>query len=362
MRFTESDFFYLQQQADSRWGLAFIVALALHLGFGLSLYWMPSLFSTTPLVEEVVSVSLVTLAEAGGDRPRPAVTRPAEPTLAPTPKPVPKPKPAVEPAPVVPAPAETVAIKTDPVPSVPPAPVVTAPTEPTLPVSLTPTKRKVKKTQDTRLVEEKRAQRQREEQALQEKIAERQKIVEDRRREAEAQKKAEEKRLAEEKRKRERERVRALARQEQLQAEKEARAAAAEARQLAQELARIDSENTALDQAIEETGSGGRATARSIVGENYVSSVLARIKGVWKLPNTRLWDNQLYANVVITINRQGQLVEIRFDRHSGDPQFDQVVEKTIHQAAPMPPFPALMQGDTVDVGGNFNTRELNQMR
>nr|WP_275889117.1 cell envelope integrity protein TolA [Desulfobulbus rhabdoformis] len=339
--------------------MALLVALIVHLGFGLSLYWVPSLFSTPPIVEEVVSVSLVTLTEAGGDGPRPSPPQQTEPTPTPPPTvPPPEPKLAAAPQPAASAPEEPVAIEPEPLPQ--PVPAVTAPAKPTSPISLTPTKRKVIKSKDTRLVEEKRAERRREEQALQKKIAERQKIVEERRRQVEAKRRAEEKRKAEEQR--QRERARALAQQKQRQAEKEAREAAAEARQLAQELARISSQHAALNEAMQQTGTGGRATARSIVGENYVSSVLARIKGVWKLPNTRLWDNRLYANVVITINRQGHLVGIRFDRRSGDPQFDQVVEKTIHRAAPMPPFPAMMQGKTVEVGGNFNTRELNQMR
>ena len=353
MRFTETDFFYQQQQADSRWALAFLIALILHLGFGAGLYWMPSLFSTKPIIEEVVSVSLVSLSEAGGDGPRPPAARQAEP--APKPQPVaPPPKPQPDPEtrnplrllPRLRFPRQNlVAVKPEPLPQ--PLPAVATPAEPSAPVSLAPAKRKVKKAQDTRLVDEKRVQRQREEEALQEKIAERQKIVEARRREAEAKRKADEKR----------ERERARARREQLLAEQEARDAAAEARQLAQELAatqeRINNQNSAFEQAMQQTGSGGRETARSIVGENYVSSVLARIKGVWKLPNTRIWDNQLYANVVITINRQGQLVGIRFDRRSGDPQFDQIVEKTIHRAAPLPPFPTMMRGETVEVGGNF---------
>nr|WP_321467169.1 cell envelope integrity protein TolA [uncultured Desulfobulbus sp.] len=400
MRYTEIEFLLHQQEEDGRWGLAIGLAVCVHLAIVLTLFFSPSLFTTKPIVEEVVSVSLVTLPEAGGSggapsppaaakpaKPaKPAATQPSSPP--PPPKAVEPPKPVAPPEPVSPPPTpkEKVAVKPEPAPEPAPEPVsIAEPIQAKNPISLAPTKRKVKKAQDTRLDEEKvkirkqeeqeqrnkeeLAQRKKEEQELQKKIEERKRLADARKlEEQELQKKLEER-----KREAERKKAQTKARLDQIRAENEARAAAAEARELAAQAnaaaaalasAReaVGRQNAAMEGALNKSGSGGRAAAQNIVGQSYINSVLARIKGYWKLPDTRLWDSSLYANVVITLNRQGGLVSIRFDRRSGDPQFDQMVEKTIHRAIPMPAFPALMTGDTVEVGGNFNVRELAKMR
>ena len=117
----------------------------------------------------------------------------------------------------------------------------------------------------------------------------------------------------------------------------------------------------AVQGAMANTNSG-RAGASSIVEQQYGKNAASHIKQFWQLPDTRAWDNSLSANVVITINRKGEVVNIQFDRRSGDPQFDQLVEKTIHRAVPMPEIPPVVQGDTTKVPCNFNVRELGKLR
>ena len=79
------------------------------------------------------------------------------------------------------------------------------------------------------------------------------------------------------------------------------------------------------------------------------------------LPEMRAWDSTLLAQVFITINRNGDVVNIEFERRSRDPLFDQLVKKTIRRAAPLPPFPPLMQQDTTEVGFKFKPGELGNM-
>ena len=63
----------------------------------------------------------------------------------------------------------------------------------------------------------------------------------------------------------------------------------------------------------------------------------------------------------ITIGSDGQVTAIRFDRKSGDPFFDQLVEKTIRQAAPMPRFPALMRQSSTQLPVRFIPGNLGRM-
>ena len=49
---------------------------------------------------------------------------------------------------------------------------------------------------------------------------------------------------------------------------------------------------------------------------------------------------------------------VRFSQKSRDNRFDELAEKTIRTAAPMPPFPAVMQKETTVIGLRFKPGEL----
>jgi len=377
VQYSEADFYLYQQEADQRWWLACFLAVCVHALVVLLVMFTPSLFEHKPVVEEVVSVSLVAMPDAGGapapppaaaQAPsKPAVEKPQQLSPPPPPPPPPEPKapsePVPPPEPPVPAPQEKIAVKPEPVPE---------PVETKSPISLAPEKRKIKKAKDTRLEEEKIKEREQEqrkqgERDLQKKIEEKKREAEQRKREErELQKKIEERR-------REAERQKAItqARLDQIRAENEARAAAAEARKLAAEAnaaaaaasairADADRRSQAMQSAVS-GGSTGRQQAQSIVEQTYWQAVADKVKSKWVLPEMRRWDASLVAKVVITIRKNGEVTSIQFDQRSKDPLFDQLVEKTIKNAAPMPPFPILMQQESTEVGFKFLPGELGKM-
>jgi colicin import membrane protein len=108
-------------------------------------------------------------------------------------------------------------------------------------------------------------------------------------------------------------------------------------------------------------GSSGRQHAVSFAEQTYWGVVAQQVKRFWVLPEIRKWDAGLLAQVVITINKNGEVTNIQFDQRSKDPLFDQLVEKTIKSASPMPRFPALMQQETTEVGFKFRPGELGNM-
>lgn len=250
-------------------------------------------------------------------------------------------------------------------------------------ISLTPDKQKIKVAKDTRLDNEKVREREiqekkKNEQDLQKKMQELERSAKERRTQEDqdlARKLKERQREAErretQRREEERKKAVAQARLEQIRAENEARAASEEARSLAAEaraaqeaLTRTRSDaaaKTAAMQSAATTTTAGRQGAQSMVEQSYWGRVAERVRSKWALPEMRSWDATLLAQVFITINRNGDVVHIEFERRSRDPLFDQLVEKTIRSAAPMPPFPALMQQDTTDVGFKFKPGELGNM-
>jgi colicin import membrane protein len=382
--FSETDFHLQRHAAERRWGLAMSLALAAHIVLFVLAIYLPSLFDNRVIREEVVSVSLVSMsgesapagAEGATESSPPPVAEPIEsppepvaPPAEPPPPPPPPPPSPPEPIPVpVPVPPEPV------VAPAPPEPVATA-----APVSLVAEKRKVKVAQDTRLEEEKvREQavtRQQEDRELARRIEERQRQVEQRRqaeqqqeiarREAERQQEAV---------RREAERQRAIA----AQADQERRRAEEERRRAEEELRRLRAEADAAavaalaartavareTQAVQDAlnrPSSGRQQAQSAVGDQYTASVVQRVRSYWILPEMRSWDTTLLAQVVITINKEGEVLRIQFEQRSRDPLFDQMVERTIRSASPMPRFPAIMQQETMEVGFNFKPGELGNM-
>ena len=230
-------------------------------------------------------------------------------------------------------------------------------------ILVTPEERKIQVAQDARLDEEKVREREIQEkktnqQELQKRMQELQQVARQRQQEErelerklqERQREAERKYLI----RREEERKRAAA--------EEARWLAAKARAAQEALARTRAAaKAAAVQSAATNTTAGRQGAQSMVEQSYWGRVAERVKSKWALPEMRVWDATLLAQVYITINRNGDVVKIEFENRSRDPLFDQVVEKTIRSAAPMPPFPPLMQQATTEVGFKFKPGELGNM-
>jgi colicin import membrane protein len=352
--FSETDFHLQRQAAEKRWKIALLLAMGAHIVLFILAIYLPSLFEDRMISSEIVTVSLVSMPDEfvpSGSAPpaesgSPSVSEPME-TLEPEPPPESVTPPSEPPPPPsestpVSLPAEAAVIP------VPPEPVAAVE-----PVSLVAENRKVKVAQDTRLEEERvreqaARQRQQEERELARRIDERQRQAEQRRQTE--QREAERQRA-----------IAAQAEQERLRAEEELRRLRAEADAARTEAVAArnaaDRETQAVRDAINRPGSG-RQQAQTMVEQQYLSSVAQRVRSYWVLPEMRSWDAALLAQVVITINKEGEVLRIEFDQRSRDPLFDQMVERTIRSASPMPRFPTLLHKDSVEVGFNFKPGEL----
>lgn len=308
VNFSEAEFYLQQKVEDRRWTLALVLAVVVHISTFVGAMYLPSLLERKPLLEEVITVNLVSMPEVAAPQPEPAV----EP-----PQPVERNE--VEPPP----PPEAVPVEPEISPP-PPEPVVAA-----KPISIKPVKRKIKKAKDTRLAEEKERQRRAEElkrQARQKQEAER--------------------------RERERQRIIAQAKREQQRAEDAARRAREElASALRERQATTPTRRTGA------SSSGGKQV-ESIVMQNYYASLIQRLQSFWLLPEMRRWDRNLVAVVVITIDRNGRVINTGFERKSKDPFYDQFVIKSINSAAPLPRFPKLIKESQLEVGLTYKPGQL----
>lgn len=308
VNFSEAEFYLQQQVEDRRWSVALVLAVAVHISAFACAMILPSLLDRKPLLEEVITIDLVSMPEMTAPQPTP-VAEPPQPVV----------QKEVEP----PLQPDAVPIEPEIAPP-PPEPVVVA-----KPISIKPIKRKIKKAKDTRLAEE----RAREQRADDIKTQARQK------REAE-------------RREQERQRIIAQANREQQRAEDAARRAREELASVLK--ARQVSGPTRPTTA---RSSGGKQV-QSIVMQNYYSALIQRLQSFWLLPEMKRWDNSLEAVVVITIDRNGRVLNTGFERKSQDPFYDQFVIKSINRAVPLPRFPKLIKESKLEVGLTYKPGQL----
>ncbi len=85
----------------------------------------------------------------------------------------------------------------------------------------------------------------------------------------------------------------------------------------------------------------------------YYMAISRRIHSYWSLPETQSWPPSLEAVVVIVVHRNGVIAKTFFEKKSANIYFNQYVEKTIQEAAPMPAFPSDIKEQQLEIGLKF---------
>jgi len=267
IEYSERDFFEEQRENDRGWQWPLNLAIGLHIVVFAGAIILPDLIEHKPLLDNVVTVDLVSMPEPAAPKAAKPVVRPSAP---------PKQAPVVQPAEPRPEPKA---------PEVSIAPEVATPEPAAAPakqISLKPLKRKIRKAKDTRLAEDK--DRENRARALKQ--------------QAQARKKAEqEKKRREQARRRQAIADARRARQEADRAQQEADRAAARARQ---ELASVIRERGPAGTSGRSSSSSSGRKVQSAVLKQYLSSLYERVHGYWVLPDMRKWDRGLETIVVRT--------------------------------------------------------------
>lgn len=90
----------------------------------------------------------------------------------------------------------------------------------------------------------------------------------------------------------------------------------------------------------------------------YYAMIWSRIKGKWALPQGILPGEQLETVIDVTILRNGAVMEMNFEKKSGNRYFDESALKAIRKAGPFPPLPAWISERSLGVGIRFHSSEL----
>ena len=143
--------------------------------------------------------------------------------------------------------------------------------------------------------------------------------------------------------------------------------AADDARNAAEELKQLLHSATGIKNTVREStgsqlgrGAGSSESTNARSGDNtsgaeklYQAAIYKLLQQFWALPEFKKWDPSLTAVVVITISQNGFITNQYFETRSGDKVFDQFVEKTLHDAVPLPQIPAALRKQQYEIGLRF---------
>ncbi len=90
----------------------------------------------------------------------------------------------------------------------------------------------------------------------------------------------------------------------------------------------------------------------------YYSVVWSMIKENWALPEGILSDNDLETVIGAKILKNGSVVELNFEKRSGNRYFDESAMKAIKKVGAFPPLPEWLNEKYIDLGIRFRSSEL----
>jgi len=85
----------------------------------------------------------------------------------------------------------------------------------------------------------------------------------------------------------------------------------------------------------------------------YFARITGQLQSYWKLPDYKDWSASLLAKVVVIIDKSGKILDVQFEKRSGDNAFDRLVRKTLDNADPLPPIPPALKKERLEIGLNF---------
>lgn len=101
------------------------------------------------------------------------------------------------------------------------------------------------------------------------------------------------------------------------------------------------------------TGSAQVRTNSNVIESQHFASIINKLQPFWSLPEYKVWDPELVAIIVIQVEKNGIISKQFFEQKSGDRLFDQFVLKTLQEGSPLPPIPAALQKDRLEIGLRF---------
>ncbi|MFQ5894863.1 MAG: energy transducer TonB, partial [Nitrospinota bacterium] len=85
--------------------------------------------------------------------------------------------------------------------------------------------------------------------------------------------------------------------------------------------------------------------------------IIESVHNSWNLPGNLPGRERMVAVVTFRVLRDGSIRDIRVERSSGNIHFDNSALRAVEKIDPLPPFPAELGRDVLDIGVRFHNPE-----
>lgn len=108
-----------------------------------------------------------------------------------------------------------------------------------------------------------------------------------------------------------------------------------------------------------ETGGGAQPSEEyGLARKLYYSEVWRAIQSQWAVPSGLINRDNLEAILIIKVRRDGTIMDVRFEKKSGNEIFDSSVLRAVQKANPLPPFPKTYSPPYEEIGVRFRPKDL----
>lgn len=102
----------------------------------------------------------------------------------------------------------------------------------------------------------------------------------------------------------------------------------------------------------------GSGIPLDLVSQKYIFDIWEKIKQVWGLPGSYASKKDLESIVTIKIRKDGRIIDINFEKRSGNRLYDESILRAIRSIDPLPPIPPSFNSDTMEIGFRFLTGDI----
>ena len=112
-------------------------------------------------------------------------------------------------------------------------------------------------------------------------------------------------------------------------------------------------------------GSGGLPFSGSGSGQaldpamqKYLLDIWEKIKNAWNVPGMASQKKNLETIVTLKIRKDGRIVDISIEKRSGNRVYDESILRVLRAVEPLPPIPASLNMDNIEIGFRFLPGDL----
>jgi len=99
--------------------------------------------------------------------------------------------------------------------------------------------------------------------------------------------------------------------------------------------------------------SQGSGRPLDLVSQKYIFDIWERIKEAWGLPGSYTTKKDLESIVTIKVRKDGRIIDINFEKRSGNRLYDESILRALRSIDPLPPIPDSFNSDTIEIGFRF---------